>query len=71
VSCSACTIEYSFDTLCRLVARAVLSLSDENILIRCRVDDVNGSVIVDDEADDDTDVDMTTDIVGHGSTNPN
>lgn len=55
-------MEYNFDTLCRLLARAALSASDVKILILGRAD-VSGSVIVDEEADEDTDVETTTDML--------
>jgi hypothetical protein len=54
-------MEYSFDTLCRLLARASRSPSAAKILILGR-GDVRGKVIVDDEADDDTDAEKKTDI---------
>ena len=61
MSCSSWTIEYSFETLCRLLARAARSASDVKILTRGREEE-SGSVIVDEEADDDTDVETRTDM---------
>ena len=58
-------MEYSFDTLCRLLARAARSVSDVKTLTLGR-EDVKGRFIVDDEADDDTDVERITDMVDQG-----
>jgi len=55
-------MEYSFDTLCRLLARAALSESDDQVLILALGVVVNGSAIVDDEADEETEVDIITDM---------
>jgi hypothetical protein len=56
-------MEYSFDTLCRLLALAALSESDENALIRGRGVVVRGRVIVDEEAEEETEVDIITDMM--------
>jgi hypothetical protein len=56
-------MEYSFDTLCRLLARAARSLSELYGFIRAK-EVVSGSVIVEDEAEEETDV-TTTDISVH------
>ena len=56
-------MENSFETLWRLVARAARSLS-ENRLTRERAE-VSGNVMVDEEADDETDVEIMTDMEGH------
>jgi hypothetical protein len=55
-------MEYNFDTLCRLLARAALSESEEKALILGRGVVVNGRVMVDEEADEETEVDITSDI---------
>jgi hypothetical protein len=60
VSCSAWTIEYSFDTLCRLLARAALSLSELYVFILAR-GVVRGRVMVEEAADEETD-ETTTDM---------
>ena len=56
-------MEYNFETLCRLLALAARSDSDEKALIRGRGVVVSGRVIVEDEADDDTEVEIITDMV--------
>jgi hypothetical protein len=55
-------MEYSFDTEWRLLARAARSLSEVYVLILGRAV-VRGRVIVEDEADDETD-ETTTDMGG-------
>jgi len=61
-------MEYSFDTLCRLLARAALSLSDdENALMRERggpeeAAGARGRFIVGEEAEDETEVEIITDM---------
>ena len=56
-------MEYSFDTEWRLLARAARSLSEVYVLILGRAV-VRGRVIVEDEADDETD-ETTTDMGVH------
>ena len=47
-----------------MLARVARSESDENILILGRGPEVRGRVIVDEDADDDTDVETRTDMAG-------